>query len=404
MILGLLALALAVTIPFTMPNPPLMIVRLAVAELSLWLLGVAGFAALLAGAALRRWVGRGGWVPRLALMAGLAGAGIATIPGSQLPDTVDNGAVAMRTALGRDYESEIPLSLAASMRPAPFSLVDYFTGIDPGPSRRVSDVPYRTVAGRTLRLDRYDPAAPGPHPGLVIIHGGGWETGDKGEYTEATRYFAARGYVVYDIQFRQDREPDARFPAQLDDVECALGYMRAHAAADRLDPERVAIFGRSSGGHLALLAAYRAARDPVQPDCGPPVTVKAVIAYYAPTDLAWGYAHPLEPDVVQSRRILSAFMGGSPAEVPAQYAAATPQHWLDRPVPPTLLVQGSADQFMGPPSATRLATALEAAGDRVVLLMLPWSGHAFDIIFQGLGSQVALYHWERFMGWALAPR
>jgi acetyl esterase/lipase len=400
--MAVLGLALALTILLTMPIRALMIVRIGVAELSLWLLGLTGVAALLAGAALRRTGGRGTWVPRLALAAGLIGAGVASIPGSQLPDAVDNGAVAMRTALGRDYEFEIPASVAATMRPAPFSVADYFTGIDPGLTRLTRDLPYRTVAGRTLRLDRYNPPAPGPHPGLLIIHGGGWESGDKGEYTEASRYFAARGYLVYDIQYRLTGE--ARFPAQLDDVECALGYLRAHAAADGLDPERVAVFGRSAGAHLALLAAYRAARDPAQPDCGPPATVKAVIAYYAPTDLAWDYAHPLDPDIIQTHRLLTALLGGSPDQVPDLYAGATPQHWLDRPVPPTLLVQGSADQFMGPPSATRLATALEAAGDRVVLLMLPWSGHAFDIIFQGLGSQVALYHWERFMGWALAPR
>jgi acetyl esterase/lipase len=286
------------------------------------------------------------------------------------------------------------------MRPAPFSVPDYFTGIDPGLTRLTRDLPYRTVAGRTLRLDRYDPPAPGPHPGLLIIHGGGWESGDKGEYTEASRYFAARGYLVYDIQYRLTGE--ARFPAQLDDVECALGYLRAHAAADGLDPERVAVFGRSAGAHLALLAAYRAARDPAQPDCGLPATVKAVIAYYAPTDLAWDYAHPLDPDIIQTHRLLTALLGGSPDQVPDLYAGATPQHWLDRPVPPTLLVQGDADQIVGPENGVQLARALQAAGDRAVLLRLPWAGHGFDAIFQGLGSQAALYSWERFMGWALA--
>jgi acetyl esterase/lipase len=398
---SLLGLALALTIPLTMPNRALMIVRIGGAELSLWLLGLTGGAALLAGAALRRAAGRAAWVPRLALMAGLIGAGIAAIPGSQLPDSVDTGAAAMRTALGRNYEFEIPAPVASTMRLTPFSFPDYLTGINPGAPPVARDLPYRTVAGHALLLDRYDPPpSGGPHPGLLIIHGGGWENGDKGEYSEASRYFAARGYVVYDIQYRLTGE--ARFPAQLEDVECALGYMRAHAAADGLDPERVAVFGRSAGAHLALLAAYRAARDPAQPDCGPPATVKAVIAYYAPTDLAWGYAHPLDPDIIQTRRLLTALLGGSPAQVPDQYAAATPQHWLDRPVPPTLLVHGDADQIVGPANATMLATALQAAGDRVVLLPLPWAGHGFDAIFQGLGSQVALYYWERFMGWALA--
>ena len=73
-------------------------------------------------------------------------------------------------------------------------------------------------------------------------------------------------------------------------------------------------------------------------------------------------------------------------------------------MPPTLLVQGDADQIVGPDNAVKLATALQAAGDRVVLLRLPWAGHGFDAIFQGLASQTALYYWERFLGWTLAPR
>ena len=75
-------------------------------------------------------------------------------------------------------------------------------------------------------------------------------------------------------------------------MECALGYLRAHAAADKLDPERVVVMGRSAGAHLALLAAYRAARDPVPGGCAAPATVRGVVAYYPPTDLADGYRPP----------------------------------------------------------------------------------------------------------------
>jgi acetyl esterase/lipase len=157
--------------------------------------------------------------------------------------------------------------------------------------------------------------------------------------------------------------------------------------------------GRSAGAHLALLAGYRAARDPVPGGCSAPATVRGVVAYYPPTDLADGYQHPAEPDIIQGPRLLTQLLGGSPAQVPDAYAAATPQHWLDRPVPPTLLVQGEADQVVLPRESRLLAGALQAAGDKVVLISLPWAGHAFDAIFQGFGSQVALYYWERFMGY-----
>src|SRR4051794_29402425 len=91
--LALLGLLLALPIPLTMPTYLLMAERIGAAELSLWLLGLSGVAALLGGMALRRATGRGAWVPRLALMAGLIGTGIAAIPGSELPTAIDNAEV-----------------------------------------------------------------------------------------------------------------------------------------------------------------------------------------------------------------------------------------------------------------------------------------------------------------------
>src|SRR5690349_2579279 len=96
LVLALLGLVLALPIPLTMPVYALMVLRIGAAELSLWLLGLNGGAALLAGMALRRAAGREAWVPRLALMAGLIGTGIAAIPGSQLPTAIESAEMAMR--------------------------------------------------------------------------------------------------------------------------------------------------------------------------------------------------------------------------------------------------------------------------------------------------------------------
>jgi acetyl esterase/lipase len=125
------------------------------------------------------------------------------------------------------------------------------------------------------------------------------------------------------------------------------------------------------------------------------------VAYYAPTDLRDDYVNPPVPDLIDARTVLSNFLGGSPDQLPEQYANATPQHWLDRPVPPTLLVHGEADQVVLPHNADMLADPLRAAGDKVVTVSIPWAGHGFDALFQGLGSQLALYYWERFMAYAI---
>lgn len=401
LVLAILGLALSLTIPLTMPTMLLMVARIGATELNLWLLALNVIALVLSWIALRGARSRASRFAQVALACSLIGVALSLIPAAQLPDAASEAEIAMQSGLGKDYASHIPANLAQHMRPSPFSLGDYIMGISTGDAALTRDIPYRTIEGHTLLLDRYDPPGAGPHPGLLVIHGGSWRNGDKGQYTPASYYFAARGYVVYDIQYRLSSQ-GAQFPAQLEDVECALGYMRSHAVADKLDPERVVTFGRSAGAHLALLAAYRASRDPIPAGCSAPATVKATVAYYAPTDLRDNYVHPAEPDLIDVRKVMSDFLGGSPDRAPAQYESATPQHWLDRPVPPTLLLQGGSDQIVLPHNAQKLADPLRAAHDKVVTISIPWAGHGFDAVFQGPSSQLALYYWERFMTYTLA--
>ncbi|MDQ6693643.1 MAG: alpha/beta hydrolase fold domain-containing protein [Chloroflexota bacterium] len=400
---ALLLLAISALIPLTVPTIELMVLRIGAAELSIWLMLLSAFGLSLSLAALR--IQRKG--PRLvsvaAVVCSLASFGLASIPLTQLRGAVTRADGAMRDGLGDSYMLRLWPG-AAPMRSDPFSLGDYFTGIkEPQPGVRTTrDMPYRIVGGHTLLLDRYDPPAKGakdPHPGLLVIHGGSWRNGDKGEYADASRYFAARGYVVYDIQYRLSAE--ARFPAQLEDAECALGYMRTHASEVGLDPESVIVTGRSAGAHLALLAAYRAGIAPAPTGCGAMSGIKGVVALYPPTDLVDDYLHPAEPDLIHSRQVLEDFLGGSPDAVPNQYRSATPQQWLNRPLPPTLLLHGESDQIVLPRNSTGLGSRLREMGDKVVTILIPWGGHGYDAVFSGLSSQLSLYYWDRFMGYAL---
>jgi acetyl esterase/lipase len=204
---------------------------------------------------------------------------------------------------------------------------------------------------------------------------------------------------VYDIEYRL--APGATFPAQLDDVICALGHVRAHAAEDGVDPERVALLGRSAGAHLALLAAYRAGRDPLPDGCGRPATVRGVISLYGPTDLARDHRVPAVPDLIGGSKTIEDLLGGVPDAIPAAYALATPQRSLDHPVPPTLLIHGGADQIVQPFNSRSLAAALSQNGNAVALVELPWAGHGFDAVSWGLGGQIALSAMQRFLGLAL---
>ena len=177
--------------------------------------------------------------------------------------------------------------------------------------------------------------------------------------------------------------------------------MRTNHEAD-VDPSRIALYGRSAGAHLALLAAYRAGRDAGPAGCAAPAHVRAVVALYAATDLVVGYREPADPDLVHARDTLETFLGTTPDAAPEVYRDATPQSWLDQPVPPTLLVHGEADQIVKPNQSVRLANALRAAGQRVGLWLVPFAGHGFDAVPFGLRSELVSATAERFLASSLA--
>src|SRR5258705_13188266 len=121
---------------------------------------------------------------------------------------------------------------------------------------------------------------------IVVVHGGAWRHGDKGENPWSNQWLVERGYLVLDIQYTLAPVADWRVPVK--DVQCAVAWLRVHAAELNVDPERVTLLGRSAGGHLALLAAYLP--DEANPCAAPGGAPEAVIAFYAPTDLLQSYA------------------------------------------------------------------------------------------------------------------
>jgi acetyl esterase/lipase len=200
---------------------------------------------------------------------------------------------------------------------------------------------------------------------------------------------AARGYVVWAIDYRH--VPRYQFPAQIEDVEAALGFLRNHAAQYETDPNRIALLGRSAGAQLAMLAAYRPGMQPVQ----------AVVDYYGPVDLAAGYYDLPKPSPMDIRLVLKRLLGGSPSDFPERYKVASPIHAVTQSVPPSLLIYGGRDNVVQAKYGRQMHQRLLAAGGKAVYLEIPWADHAFDTVFNGISSQLALYYTERFLAWAL---
>ena len=209
-----------------------------------------------------------------------------------------------------------------------------------GPGHPDRTVPYATVdGGRVLSLDVY---LPSPRPAtpsrpVLVVHGGFWSAGQRGEASLASRALADHGFTVFDVEYRLAPQPN--WQTALGDVKCAIGWIKRHATTDdwNVDPKKVALLGRSAGAHLALMAAYTAAarRFPLELPVGrrdrQPVdsSVEAVISLYGPTDSAWAYAHPANLRATDSPQKLRAFLGDAPEREPERYRAMSPTERVD---------------------------------------------------------------------------
>jgi acetyl esterase/lipase len=381
-----IGLFLSVWIVIPAPTFQLLTLGVGAPELSPWLAVLNAFALVLA------LVGKqGSWLQRLVLCASLLGLFFSALPLVQLPATERRMAAAMVKGLGADYLAGIPVEVRTRMRSHPFVLADAFRGIETGKVRYTTGIQFAAPNGVPLTMDIYQPPQAGKYPAIITIYGGGWQGGNPMQNADFNRYMAARGYTLFAIDYRH--APRYRFPAQLDDVRAARRFIQQHAADYDADPERIALLGRSAGGHLAMLSAY-------QPDALP---VRAVVSYYGPFNLTKGYKEPPNPDPLDVRAVLSAFLGGSPDELPQQYAKASPASYVTRPLPPTLLVHGSRDHIVEVRFARKMYQRLQASGSTSILLEVPWAEHVFDTIFHGPSNQLALYYTERFLAWALKP-
>ena len=261
----------------------------------------------------------------------------------------------------------------------------------PGPGHPDQTVTYATVNGTPLALDVYLPRARPATPGrpVVVIHGGFWAAGQKGEATLASRRLADLGFTVFDIQYRISPQPN--WKTATGDVKCAIGWVKQHADTPdwNVDPTKLALLGRSAGGHLALMAAYTPTDPELPASCNAGDTgVDAVISLYAPTDLAWGYKYPANRWVSDSRAKIRAFVGGTPEDSGDRFKALSPLERVTPAAPRTLLAHGGRDQMVPHGHMGLLAARLRALGVPCETLFIPYAQHAFDFVRGGFSDQI----------------
>lgn len=228
------------------------------------------------------------------------------------------------------------------------------------------------------KMDIYVPVGfKGPRPGVELIHGGGWTAGDKGFYAPSGQQLAALGFVAFSINYRLAQV--AHYPAQADDAQRALRWMRTHAKDYNLDPARVGALGDSAGGHLALILGTHGTLDNSDKALAAQSSrVQCVVDFYGPSDLTVEMLNtPKTQGQVYVAMVVDALLGGSPKDKPKVAKAASPLFAVDSKSAPTLMVTGTDDPLVPVDQSTRMADALTAAHVPNTLAIIYKQGHGF---------------------------
>ncbi len=292
-----------------------------------------------------------------------------------------------KTELLSWLRQRLGLGDAAPSRPTSFAKPDRPAGL-------LKDMEYSPG----LKLDAYIPRGRGPHPAVIIAHGGGWEAGDKVTYVAPVfEPLAKAGFAWFSIDYRLT--PGVRHSVQLDDLRRAIRYVRHHAARFRVDPRRIAILGESASGQMVTLVASRPcspiadSADPVErTDCRP----NAVVSFYGVYNFL-PMATDTGPRSIPARLFGLRELDDTGRAVLREYSPLTHPY---RDLPPTLLLQGTKERFYE--QALEYAARLKQVGARHELYLLEGAPHGLEN-WEGRpewqGYKRKLVEWLRSLDW-----
>lgn len=234
------------------------------------------------------------------------------------------------------------------------------------PSPTHEGVVYAIADGQKLRVDVYEPRKrTSPAPGVILIHGGGFTDFDRSLMDEDASELAHAGFVAFSIDYRllKPHRPAARnvWPAQLEDCQSAVRWIRQHAARYGVDPDRIGAYGHSSGGQLAALLGLTDSSDSSAPLISS--KVQAVVDLSGVSDFTSDH----DPD---GDALFASLLGGTEAQVPAAWRDASPVFQVHPGDPPFLVVHGIRDHDVPIHQSQELVEALRKAGVNVTFLQV----------------------------------
>lgn len=231
-----------------------------------------------------------------------------------------------------------------------------------------ANITYLTADGYESKLDVYRPRSPGPHPTLILIHGGGWVGGTKEATALRALPFLQMGWAVVNVEYRMARV--ALAPAAVEDCLCALRWVIRNSDDFGFDTDRIVVTGYSAGGHLSLTTGMTPASAGLDRRCpgNEPLEVAAIVNWFGITDVG----DLLDGEDMKTYAV--AWLGA----LPDRYDVAervSPLTYVRAGLPPVLTIHGDADPTVPYAHGVRLHQALEQAGVPNRLHTVPGGGH-----------------------------
>jgi acetyl esterase/lipase len=247
------------------------------------------------------------------------------------------------------------------------------------------DVAYLSE-GRKDKADLYFPIelpAGSALPAVVVIHGGGFNDGDKARSREINlcQNLALHGYVAMSINYKlRKTKGQVTWPQSVHDAKTAVRWLRVNAGKLGIDPERIGAVGFSAGGNLAAMLATTGPEDgldPAEPHGGVSASVRCGVDFYGAVDLM-NY-HDMK------------MFAKTREEAPELYHKASPLTYVDREDSPILMIHGTEDKTVPLSQSETLAAALKKAGVEHQLIVVPGAPHTFYVVSQSLDLRPQLF-------------
>lgn len=256
-----------------------------------------------------------------------------------------------------------------------------------GQVRLIENITYAAMEGEALHMSILAPWTqrypkeyhPAPRPLIVFVQGSSWRLPTLGEEIPQLVQFVKAGYIVATVQHRNSLDGHP-FPAFLQDVKTAIRFLRAHASQYAIDPQRVAIWGTSSGANAAMLVGLTGDDPEYKVDlyADESDAVDAIVSCFAPMDVADTFAYTAN---VPGNKLLQYFLlGPDPKKWPEIEKKMSPLYQVKdgQNYPPFLLMHGDADKVVPYAQMEKMYERLMANGNSVEAYRVKGANHERD--------------------------